>query len=813
MKKIAITYFCCLQMYFSFAQNTIGLPHITNYTTDQSGAGTQTWCMDQDKRGIMYFANNDGLITFNGKYWKIYPLPNKTIVRSIAVDTVSGKIYVGGQDEIGYFFPDDRGELTFRSLKNRLPENNNRFADVWNIVFFEHSVFFRTTNRIFEWKDDVFTVYNTQGEWRALAKVSGRLLAQEQHMGLVEWKHGAWETICPTAGNLHITSILEYNADTALITTNKNGIFLFQSQKNTLTKAVTVADKIWTSEHIYCARKVNENRFAVGTTTGGCYITDINGNVIQRLTKTEGIQNNNILSLFLDREQNLWMGLDNGIDFVAYNAAVKNIFPDKADQPSGYAVRIFDHALYIGTSNGLYYTPLKAQEKDLSFAQGNFSQVTGTTGQVWGLYEVNNTLLMGHHEGAFVINKNTATSLGTGQGAWLFMPMSPYIPSPDVLSGNYTGLELLHFEDNRFSYAGKVEGITESFRFLAIDNNVVWTSHPYRGVFKIELSPDKKKAVHTTLYGKDNGLPSNLNNYVFRVKNRVVITTEKGVYEYNPATDQFMPSEFFAPIFGQRKVRYLMEDNAGNVWFVSEKAVGVIDFSKKSGDASHSIIYFPELTGNIVSGFIHIYPYDEENVFIGGNKGIYHINYTKYTASQSEAKPEVLLDQVKAVSKKDSIIYGGYYTANGAITNIQDKKNIISLPNRWNSFHFEYSSVGYSQLSNIAFSYQLEGFDNAWSDWSSQTQKDYTNLPYGTYTFKVKSRNNLGKESEPVSYTFRVLPAWYQTKWAYLIYLLLAAAGIFFLQKRQEAKIARKEMQYREEQKKLLYLHQLELDR
>jgi len=809
MKKILLSAVCSLMVFCAFSQNTLGLPQITNYNGAQFNAGTQTWGMAQDKKGIIYFANNNGLVAFNGKYSRVYTLPNNTIVRSVAVDTLSGKIYVGGQDEMGYFLPNERGELVYTSLKQFITDNNKQFADIWTIVFFDESIFFRAADRIYVFKDNHFTVYGGLGEWSALATVSGRLLAQNKKMGLVEWKQGSWESLCPT-GELFITSILEYNSDTALITTYKNGSFLLQLRKKTLSKQVTSAAASLVADRIYCAQKVNKRWFALGTTTGGCYIMDINGAVIQRLTKTEGIQNNNILSLFLDRDQNLWMGLDNGIDFIAYNSAIKHIFPDKANQPSGYAVRIFDQSLYIGTSNGLYSAPLNLNEKDLSFSKGDFTQVQNTTGQVWGLGEVNKQLLLGHHEGAYVVNKNVATPLGTSQGSWLFMPLSPYIPSPDILIGNYNGLELLNFSNNRFSFAGKVDGTSESFRFLAIDNNIVWTSHPYRGVFKIILSPDKKKVASSVMYDKKDGLPSNLNNYVFKIKNRIVVATEKGVYEYNATTNRFVPSDVFSPIFKESIIRYLTEDDKGNIWFVGDYRAGVVDFQKPSDTTSYSIVYFPELTGNLVYGFIHIYPYDQNNVFIGGNKGVYHINYNKYKESQSFSRPDVLLGQVKAVDKKDSIIYGGYSIKDSTQ---QGNHTMIRLPNHWNSFHFEYSSTLYAQISNIEFSYQLLGFDKGWSDWSFKTEKDYTNLPYGVYTFKVKARNSLGTESEPVYYTFEVLPAWYQTIWAYLFYCLVAAACAFALLKYQKKKFAKQEVLYQEEQKKLRYLHQLELDR
>src|SRR5882757_9116658 len=85
----------------AWCQSAIGIPAIRSYTHADHHASTEAWDIGQDKRGVLYFANNDGLLTFDGSYWKTYPLPNKGTIKALAIDP-DGKIFVGGQDEIGY---------------------------------------------------------------------------------------------------------------------------------------------------------------------------------------------------------------------------------------------------------------------------------------------------------------------------------------------------------------------------------------------------------------------------------------------------------------------------------------------------------------------------------------------------------------------------------------------------------------------------------------------------------------------------------------------------------------------------------------
>src|SRR5271156_3380746 len=108
-------------------QNTIGIPDIIHYSRDVYNAGTQNRGIVQDRNGVMYFANYLGLLSFDGNYWKNYPLPNKTVVRSVAIGK-DNRIYAGGQDDFGYFSPDSSGRLVYTSLKGLLSDKNNSFS-------------------------------------------------------------------------------------------------------------------------------------------------------------------------------------------------------------------------------------------------------------------------------------------------------------------------------------------------------------------------------------------------------------------------------------------------------------------------------------------------------------------------------------------------------------------------------------------------------------------------------------------------------------------------------------------------------------
>ncbi|MDP9082120.1 MAG: transcriptional regulator [Bacteroidota bacterium] len=792
----------------AIAQPTIGIPAIKNYTHTDYNAGTEIWGINQGKNGMLYFANDEGLLSFDGSYWKIYQMTNKAAIKSVAIDA-AGRIYCGGQDEVGYFFPDNNGILKFHSLKNLLPRKARQFADIWDVVVINNEVFFRTIECIFELKDNELKTFDAPGGWRLLAKVGSQLYAEDRDSGLMFFKNNQWQHCCGTLSTtgLQVTGITDYKKDTLLLTTLKKGLFLLTA--SSLTHKSVSIDNILSKDLVTCTKKIADDRYAIGTAANGVFIIDGSGNQVGRFSINEGLQNNHVHAILTDHDKNLWLGLENGLGFINYNTSVKHIYIDKENQVKGNAAIVFDKKLFVGTTNGLYSIPLNGQQTDISKGKGIFTEVDNTRGLVYNLSDITGSLAIAQQEGAMILRGNRAEPIATGHGAWIFKPIPG---SPDIVISTYTGLQLLQNTGGKLTDAGKIPGIYESLPVLARDNtNTIWASHPYRGIYRIQLSPDRKRIVIYTQYTDKNGLPSVLNNQVYFLRNKIIAGTEKGVYEYSGAKNKFVRSAYFNPIFGDAPVQYLTEDKSGNIWFISNQRVGVVDFSKPTSTKPYNVIYFPELSGQVVKGSGFIYPYDAENVFVGSTNGIYHLNYRQYVATEN--KLNVLLTTVKTIAEKDSLIFGGYFMKNNKVANVQYLKQTPKLTNHWNSFHFEYSSTLFAQKGNEEFSYKLTGFDKEWSKWSAKTEKDYTNLPYGTYTFSVIARNNLGNASAPVNYTFKVEPASYQTAWAYFFYVLIIAGIIIWAAKAQHRKFELQQKMHDDEQRRLQYLHSLELDR
>ena len=191
-----------------------------------------------------------------------------------------------------------------------------------------------------------------------------------------------------------------------------------------------------------------------------------------------------ILSTCSDTKGNIWLCLDNGIDCIAYNNPIKHIIADEQDA-SGYTAIIKDSKLFIGTSSGLYQTELQ-NTTDISFSKGVFNQISGSSGQVWGLADVQGHLMMGHHEGLFKIENNNAKQLISGEGCWNMIQHAASATEEKYVGGFYKGIRFFNLKDGQIISDQALPEFLESSRYLATDaEGNIWIVTQYHGDYLI----------------------------------------------------------------------------------------------------------------------------------------------------------------------------------------------------------------------------------------------------------------------------------------------------------------------------------------
>ncbi len=764
--------------------SNVGSPSINNFSRSDYQAGTQNWAIQQDDRGIFYFANNKGLLAFDGTHWKTTSLPNGTIVRSIGIGDEK-RIYLGGQNEFGYLTAGEKGQLEYTSLRHLVPVAFEGFEDVWQIFIEADGVYFCSEKAIFHLVDNTMTVLEPRnGSFENFFQIGNKILVQELGEGLFEvGDNGLTAMVGETNLPDRIISILPHGVDQSLIFTVTSGLYLMDAQG--IRPWPVKANEFFKKHHAFCAIQMTDGRYAVGTAQNGLLLMDQTGVPILNINKSKGLQNNTVLSVAEDLQNNLWLGLDNGIDYAEIHSPFSKIRTEEGIAGTGYASIVHENKLYLGTNQGLFYTDLKAE--NLTDNTPKFQLVENGVGQVWSISKVDDRVIVGQHQGAAYLDGNQLTPFSDIKGAWKFFKLKS---NPNYgIQGTYSGLYLYEIQDGDWKLVGKIKGFDESARILEEDTEGnIWITHNYKGLYKVTLNKDLKSVNAVTLFSGRKGLPAELIINVAKVRNELVFATPNGIYQYENSLDTFTLHADFLEIFGpNRNFHRVIEDEVGNVWFSVDNEFGVIEIEEQGVFNNFKVQYFNQIQDDLVDGFEHVFTYDNQNIFIGTEKG-----FTRYRPLEEKNKAfkfKALIREVTSITEKDSIIYWG-----------NEMQKDFEFNYRMNDFRFVFSAPYFEKISYLKFRYKLEGFEEDWTEWTTKSEKEYTNLASGNYRFSVQARNAYGQLSEEAFFDFKILAPWYWSLLAKIIYFILSCLLLYGLLKYISKREEKKTMAFKKEQ-------------
>ena len=393
-----------------------GVPFIYHYPKQVYLGGTQNWDFAQSMDHILFVANNQGILKYNGLGWEIITMPNRSVVRSLFIDN-EGTVYAGAYNEFGYLSPDSAGRLVYRSLIEKIPGAElageywtiNRGGDYIYFQSYEALVIFNTGND--SWKilepENLFGFIHKAGNDLYL-NVRGRGLMKIDGESLIPVKGGEFLSIH------EVWQVALVNGD-LLAGTQNDGIFVIDSRGSR--RWDTEVNEFLLKNKLFSFVQTEENLFW-GSILDGLVVSDNNGNIISHINKKSGLNNNTVLSMFIDAEESLWMGLDNGIDQVLIHAPLSYLLTSE-DIGTGYAAEKHNGRIYLGTNQGLFWIP---DDLEKIPGEGTLSEtsIPELSGQVWSLSTYGDELLVGHNRGTFSISDHVVKHLYDGSGGWNF---------------------------------------------------------------------------------------------------------------------------------------------------------------------------------------------------------------------------------------------------------------------------------------------------------------------------------------------------------------------------------------------------------
>jgi DNA-binding CsgD family transcriptional regulator len=760
----AILTFVCI--FDTLAQSPLsGLPFVRNFHPVEYQAGIQNWDIAQDKRGLLYIANNFGLLEYDGNHWELYRVRNGTKVRSVAIDG-RGRIYVGCQGDFGYFFPDAKGHLAYTSLADKLSPEYRNFDETWSVYIDNEKVYFCTFSNIYVYNGADFTVAKANHPIELSFLVNRQLYVSSREAGLTEIENDHFSTVKggEKFKNKSASSILSFNTDEVLTSTFQQGIYRFD--QGILKPWNEKMQQFFTESIVNCMIQLRNGNIALGTQNNGLVIVNRDGDLVMQLTTGKGLINRTVLSIYEDDLNNLWLGQNNGIAYVELGSPFTFINEQSGLPGTGYSAYLDGEKLYAGTNTGLY-----VKEKS-----GDYKLVRNSRGQVYHIGKYDGKLLAGLHTGAMQIDGNEARSISTELGAWIFVPKKQH--NNKLLGGSYTGLYTYEKTGDQWRFKNKVSGFNESSRIMAEDQSGnLWMTHGYKGAFKITVNDKLDSVTNVSFYGSNKGFPSNNLINVFRIRNELLFTSERGIFTYDAASDSFKHDELFTKMLGPNvQLWSIQEDAMGNIYFIGQEHIGVL---KKNalGDYIMETNAFNKIRKFLNDDLVNITILKNNEVLFGAKDGFIHFDPTVQLHGDADFK--TIIRGVTTKSDRDSALFFGNYVKNDTIIGTQQKSYKPELSYNSNSIDFTFTATSYEGDAQLMFQYYLENYEKQWSEWTPNTHKEYTNLKEGKYKFHVRAKNINGGVSAECIYEFYVNPPWYRSIWAYGVYVLTVMTLLF----------------------------------
>ncbi|PIB27401.1 hypothetical protein BFP77_12120 [Maribacter sp. 4U21] len=755
------------------AQEQVGRPLITSYSYQDYEADPVNWWALEADDGIMYFANLDGVLQFDGVNWNLIETPGIG-TRSLVKDD-KGIIYVGGSGQLGYITTLDNGEMSYESLNDKIPEEHAVFADVWEIDYYKGRVIFRTEFKLYCWDGEAMKVITSENGLHVGGIVNDEYYLRIWDVGLTKLTDDDTFELVPNGEKFaseRIYAILPYD-DKVLIGTRNEGFYIYDGRDFTPFK--TEIDEFVKGNLYLPGFALEDGRYVFNTNDAGAYLIGHDGSFLQKYTPATGLPDGAVNFVHVDSRGVLWMALFKGISSTNLNSSLTLLDSNMGLTTDAKSIYRHKGTLYISTNNGVSYLDESKNEIieiPATFGQGaNFVKFrdrlfTGTSGM--GYIELKDKSFS-------YVRKNINYDFRAGNSVQSKVDSSRiYVSHPQGLMSFYFNEKTEEFEEESVTY--KLPPLTGYYENT--DGSLWLSTRTEAQAIKVipkfiegKLDIDASEFV---IYDEKDGVPKSI-IYVGGNEDEmnVFADTVEETYYFNEDNQRFEKKKFFFDDY----IDWKKPGSGGKITDDGKQFFDVgsgIMIAEKQDNGEFKVVNtdtFKELNNARIS---NIYP---EEARADGSRVIWFSGPDGIFRYEGDLEKPVIPQFKVAVRSMtiagDSIVYGG--------NTIFPEK--MSIPFAKNSVTLGYASPLFVGQRDIKYSTQLSGLDDKWSEWTSQTTREYINLPAGSYTFKTRAQNIYGDITEEASVSFSIKAPWYATWWAYLLYGLAFLTVVYLIVK------------------------------
>ncbi len=736
---------------FNYAYSQKLVPPIQNYSPKEYGAASQNWDIALNSQGVVYAANNQGLLEYDGLSWTLYPLESKSIIRSVF--PYKDRIYTGSFQEFGYWIRDEKGQLFYTSLKPLMAKIDLRSDEFWDIMAYKGAIYFRSFGGIFKYKDEAITkvkdIVST-----SMCIYKQKLVAARRDGGLVFIESDNTQSIFE--GNLKLLegkNIVELEAlgDTlyigtpdALYSYNDNQLKKFPSEK---------LNSLLTKYELNHVISVSNNEILLGTLKNGIIRYNLDSKDIDVYDRSLGLQNNTVLGMAYSKKK-LWLALDKGVDAIDLDSPI-NFYTDKTGEIGAvYDMLNYKGNYYIASNTGIY-----------TFHNKTLYPIKNAEDHAWNLEELEGILYANHNTGVYKIINDEFIPIEDRTGSYTIMKVND--SKGDLLVCHYTGLSLYNPESGDIH---ELDSINFPVKQLVIENNnSLWAAHPYQGIYHLTTDENfevKRVKPMPPIDGKKNFNPN-----IYKVNNQLIAYLNSTWFKYNPFQERFEVFREFKK-YKNCRLAYVGEDT---FIFINEK-----DGSTLYTDLKNETIIIPPEKFNyrLVKSNENFIRENDSIFYATLNDGFARINFSKLKRRQNnEWKSTPFIKQFSDDQNK-------YVLTEDPIIPYKDSRSITV-------------KVGLPVSESLGLQYILSGADSLKGETRSGNI-DLRNLKHGDYTLQLGALGAGANKREFKEFNFSIAPPWYLSTDMKILYILVLIVIMMLVYGYNKQKLKKHQLQLEE---------------
>ena len=765
----------------------VGTPILESHTIKEFNSPPQIWSILQDRRGVIYLGvSGREIVEYDGVSWRKIDVGMDN-VRSLALDD-SGRVWVGGNGGFGYLAADSKGTQVYVSLLDKVPEADRNFTDVWQTLVTPQGMFFRSYEELFRWDGTTMHVWHARPQSRiqALSQVRGHIYTDENGIGLEEIVGDELRPV--PGGDAYAKSVklfLHPYDDGRMIVSEREGLLsLYDGQK--ATPFPTAADDYLKAHKLYTSTLLRDGSLCVTTLSGGAVILMHDGKLRQILDVPDGLIDPGALSAYQDRDGALWIGTGGGVTRVDISAPI-SIFSTQGPLD---AVR-FEGSVYVADGNGSHpalrlgsdpktnrpsMVPLPGANQGFSLLK--FKDASGKSPDQLlvstsdGVLRVAGDKLVPTLPDLHVLDKQA------------YLAIQSHKNPSRVFVGHGGGVSSMRWDGGKWIDEGMLPNTVYVAHSLAEDaDGDLWVGGGKDHLLRIKVAPAGMRDSTVESAAANYGLPAEIGG-VTNVFGDVYVGfgNRQDIYRWDHTAHKFVvDNRLQLPLDEADASPMAYKTDDGSVWTLmlgsERRRIARVTRNADGGFHLDEDTYKPLTRFKVFPTFV-----DPDGTVWSTGESLLRFD-PRLRAAAADPLPAL----VRGVNAGSALLFGG--------ANLPGNSE-ARLAAGSSSVRFQFAAPIYSNTASVDYQYLLEGADKDWSAWGKQKEANYSGLGPGTYRFRVHARSDDGRIGPEGGYAFIILPPWYRTAIAYVLYVLLLIALGFaawrFISMHERSKARRK---------------------